>query len=98
MALQSRQLYAKERRRSIAAPRLPVLWLRFLIREQLLRGLPHLFQEATMVARAIDSCLQLVTELRETFQPLLIGQSFIHRVFERHGVSESPPRIGCWEH
>jgi len=72
--------------------------LRFLIREQLLRGLPHLLQEPALIARLIDSRLQLVAELRQTFEPLLIGQAVIQRVLERHGVScERPPRHQKWE-
>ena len=89
MALQSRQLYAKERRRSIAAPRLPGLWLRFVVRQQFLRGLPHLLEEPAMIACLIDSRLQFITELRQTFQPLLIGEAFIQCVFERHCVPET---------
>ena len=46
-----------------------------------------------MIARLIDSRLQLVAELRQTFEPLLIGQRVIQRVLERHGVSVNGLRV-----
>ena len=86
MALQSRQLYAKERRRSILGlpARLLSCWFGLLVGQQLLRGLFHLLEQPSMIARLIDCILQLLALLREALEPLLICEILTQRILHHH--------------
>lgn len=58
--------------------------LQLLIGEQLLRGLLHLFEQSTVVARLIDRRLQFLAQLGQPLEPLLVREILIQRVFEGH--------------
>ena len=48
-----------------------LVWLRFLICEQLLRGLFHLLEQPPVIARLLNGRLQLLAQMGEPFEPLL---------------------------
>ena len=65
---------------------------RFLVAQQLLRGEFYLLEQPSLVAGLVDGGLQFVAELGQTFQPLLIREIPIQRIFQGHLVSESAMR------
>ena len=46
-----------------------------------------------MIPRLVDGALQFVAQLREPFEPLLVGESLILCMFQWHRVSDQPPQL-----
>jgi hypothetical protein len=56
------------------------------VRQQLLRDLLHLFEEAALVVRFVHGILEVVTELLEPLEALRLGHPSQGRRFEPHTV------------
>jgi len=57
---------------------------RFLVGQQILRGLFELFEQSSMIAGLIDCCLELFAQLGEPFEPLLVTEILVERLFHPH--------------
>src|SRR5439155_1191981 len=69
-------------------------WLRLGIRKQLLSHLFHLFQDAALIAGAVDGRLKFFAELGEPFEPLMFVESCDRGGFQRHKFISSA--IDSW--
>ena len=87
MTLLSRRLYAKGRRRSIGLA-FSLLGRRpgFLIAEEFLRCLFHLFEQPAVISSLVDGGLQFLAEFRQPLQPL--GNVFVEHF---HGAATRVP-------
>ena len=60
------------------------MWLRFLISQQFLSGLFELLEQSSMIPCLIDRRLEFFAQLGQPFEPLLVREILVERVFHPH--------------